>query len=98
MAIETALNKAKSMIVVATKPAHLEGGWVRAEWTTFLNELRAGRKTGNLVTVRPKCVSVAELPVMLRMFQSEEVPEFGPSSSVRIDRLVEFLNIGYDGT
>ena len=31
MAIETALDKASSMIVVATRPTHLEGGWVRAE-------------------------------------------------------------------
>lgn len=74
----------------------MEGGWVRAEWTTFLNEKRAGRKAGNLVTVRPTKVSVADLPVMLRMFQSEEVPEYGPSSAARLDRLVQFLNIGHD--
>lgn len=93
LAIEKALANTRSMILIATDPAHLDGGWVRAEWTTFLNEQRVGRKPGNLVIVRPEKVSLAELPVMLRMFQSEAFPEYGPSSAERIDRLVEFLNI-----
>lgn len=93
LAIEKALASTRSMILVATEPAHLEGGWVRAEWTTFLNEKRAGRKSGNLVTLRSENLSVTDLPVMLRMFQSEAIPEYGPSSAARIDRLVEYLNI-----
>ena len=92
-AIEQALANTRSMVLVATDAAHLEGGWVRAEWTTFLNEQRAGRKSGNLITVRPKSFAVSALPLMLRMFQSEEIPEYGPLSSTRIDRLVKFLNI-----
>jgi phosphocarrier protein HPr len=92
LAIEQALASTRSMVLVATDAAHLEGGWVRAEWTTFLNEHRAGRKAGNLVTVRPKRFAVSGLPLMLRMFQSEEMPEYGPLSSVRIDRLIKFLN------
>ena len=35
LAIEQALAKTRSMVLVATDAAHLEGGWVRAEWTTF---------------------------------------------------------------
>ena len=98
LAIGKALDKAKSMILVATDPAYLEGGWVRAEWTTFLNEKRAGRKTGNLVIVTPKRVAVSDLPVMLRMFQSEELPDYGPLSSVSIERLIEFLGVDTNGT
>jgi len=98
LAIEKALDKAKSMIVVATDPAYLEGGWVRAEWTTFLNEKRAGRKIGNLVIVTPKRVAVSDLPVMLRMFQSEELPDHGPLSSVSIERLIEFLGVATNET
>jgi TIR domain len=45
LAIEQALANTRSMVLVATDAAHLEGGWVRAEWTTFLNEHRAGRKS-----------------------------------------------------
>ena len=54
LAIEEALANTRSIILVATDAAHLEGGWVRAEWTTFLNEQRAERNSGNLITVRPK--------------------------------------------
>ena len=81
------------MILVATDPAHLEGGWVRAEWTTFLNEKRAGRKAGNLVTVRPPHIPPEALPVMLRMYQSEEISDRGPLSAEDIERLVGFLGI-----
>lgn len=92
-AIEKALAATRSMVLVATDAEHLEGGWVRAEWTTFLNEKRAGRKSGNLVTVRPKTVSVTDLPVMLRMYQSEEIQNYGSSSEVQVDRLVKFLGV-----
>src|SRR5262249_23503715 len=34
LVIEKALARTRSMIVVATDASHLEGGWVRAEWTT----------------------------------------------------------------
>jgi hypothetical protein len=93
LAIEQALANTRSMVLVATDAAHLEGGWVRAEWTTFLNEHRAGRKSGNLVTVRPKRLAVSTFPAMLRMFQSEEISEYGSLSPVRIDRLIKFLNV-----
>lgn len=93
LAIEQALANTKSMVVVATDPTHLEGGWVRAEWTTFLNEKRTGRKPGNLITVRPHTLSITDLPVMLRMYQSEEVSESGPFNANHVDRLIQFLNI-----
>ena len=93
LAIEQALANTRSMVLVATDAAHLEGGWVRAEWTTFLNEHRAGRKSGNLVTVRPKRLAVSTFPAMLRMFQSEEISEYGSLSPERIDRLIKFLNV-----
>jgi TIR domain len=93
LAIEQALANTRSMVLVATDAAHLEGGWVRAEWTTFLNEHRPGRKSGNLVTVRPKRLAVSTFPAMLRMFQSEEISEDGSLSPVRIDRLIKFLNL-----
>ena len=81
------------MILVASDPEHLEGGWVRAEWTTFLNERRAGRKTGNLVTVRPPSVAITELPMMIRMYQSEEIADCGEMTPGTIERLVGFLGI-----
>jgi phosphotransferase system HPr (HPr) family protein len=92
-AIEKALAATRSMVLVATEAEHLDGGWVRAEWTTFLNEKRAGRKSGNLVTVRPKTVLVTDLPVMLRMYQSEVIAHHGSSKEVEVDRLVKFLGV-----
>jgi len=93
LAIERALLKAKSMVLVASDPDHLEGGWVRAEWTTFLNEHRAGRKVGNLVTVRPPGMEITDLPLLLRMFQSEVIEDRGRSDPTSIDRLINFLGI-----
>jgi len=93
LGIERALARTRSMILVASDPAHLEGGWVRAEWTTFLNEKRTGRKAGNLVTIRPPQIPIEALPVMLRMYQSEEISDRGPLSAERIERLIDFLAI-----
>ena len=74
LAIEQALANTRSMIWSLQYAAHLEGGWVRAEWTTFLNEQRAGRKSGNLITVRPRSFAVSAVIVQCRACFSRRRP------------------------
>ena len=50
-AIDYALDKAKGMVVIAESIDIFDSGWVHYEWSSFLNEKRSGRKTGNLVTI-----------------------------------------------
>jgi len=98
LAIEKSLLKASNMIVVASEPEHLESGWVRAEWTTFLNEKRAGRKGGSFCTVRPPGFDVVELPAMLRMYQSVVMDERGKTDVAIIDGIVNLLMISRNNT
>jgi len=44
-----------------------------------------------LVTVRPEHVLVDALPLMLRMFHSEEVSETGRLSEAGLERLLRLL-------
>jgi TIR domain/PTS HPr component phosphorylation site len=70
--IEQALNSAKHLIVLGSRPAAFKSDWVKAEWRTFLAEKRAGRKHGNLITIRTGHFGIEKLPIALRTFQSIE--------------------------
>src|SRR5581483_625412 len=49
--IEQAMEECRHLVVVASSKEHLESKWVQAEWRMFLNEVRSGRKSGNVLTV-----------------------------------------------
>ena len=68
--IDSALEQATHMIVVATDPAHLRRDWVEAEWRFFRDELRAGRKQGNLVIVTNEAILPEDLPPSLRGYEA----------------------------
>ena len=76
-AIEHALDECQHLVVVTSSKENLESQWVDAEWRTFLNELRSGRKKGNVLTVIAGDMSVAELPLSLRPYQVERLDENG---------------------
>ena len=67
--IDEALDSADHMIVFASKAEYVTTPYVSYEWRTFAEELRSGRKGGNIVTVL-KGVSVPKLPIGLRNYQS----------------------------
>jgi hypothetical protein len=67
--IDTALEQAQHMVVIATNPQHLRSSWVESEWRFFHDELRAGRKRGNLVLVTNGTVLPEELPPSLRGYE-----------------------------
>ncbi len=68
-AIDRALEHAQHLIVVASRPEYVESQWVKAEWGMFANELRSGRKSGNLVTVIVGDLQPADLPITLRNYE-----------------------------
>lgn len=73
--IDSALDSAKHFIVVASRKEFLESSYVESEWRTFLEEKRAGRKRGNLLTIL-KGIDVSLLPISLRKYQSFPYSDF----------------------
>ena len=68
--IDDALEDSSCMVVIGSDRSSLESGWVRYEWDTFLNEILAGRKQGDIFTVRLQNFEVSDLPIGLRRYQS----------------------------
>jgi len=87
-AIDSALERAEHMLVVCSTQEHVNSSWVKAEWGAYVNELRSGRKDGNLVTVLAGGMGINELPLTLRQF------EVVPFSSDNLFRLLPYL--GYN--
>ena len=67
--IDKALDEADHMIVVASSAANVGSPWVEAEWGFFLNETRAGKKSGNLIIVGAGLLASGDLPPGLRYYQ-----------------------------
>ncbi|MBO7571247.1 MAG: toll/interleukin-1 receptor domain-containing protein [Bacteroidales bacterium] len=69
-AIDEALDCAKHLIVVTSNAEYVtNSGYVHDEWTMFREELRSGRKDGNIITIL-KGVSISSLPIGLRNYQT----------------------------
>ena len=66
--IDEALDSATHMIIIASKPEHIESSYVQSEWRTFIEEKRTGRKTGNIITIIN--FDISSLPISLRQFES----------------------------
>jgi hypothetical protein len=90
-AINTALDKARHMVVVSSSAEGFAKAWVEREWTMFLNEKLSGRKSGNIVVMPAGKVPVAHLPIALR---SQQV--VGLSSGGLLD-ILRFVSIDQDG-
>ena len=75
--IEAALERAKHLVVVGSSRENMISSWVRAEWRMFVGEKRAGRKSGNVVTVLAGSVDQADLPLALRNFQTVRLDKDG---------------------
>ena len=73
--IDSALEEAANMIVFATKAEYVRTGYVKDEWRTFVEEQRAGRKSGSLVTIL-NGVNIEDLPIRLRSVQSFSITNY----------------------
>lgn len=78
-AIENAISDCHHMIVVASSSENINSLWVRAEWSAFLNEVNSGRKRGNLISLLTEPMTIGELPIFLRKYQSETLNAEGLS-------------------
>lgn len=72
--IDEALDTATHMIIIASNPEYIRSTYVESEWRIFMEEKRAGRKTGNIITIINFPISA--LPISLRVFQSFMVNDF----------------------
>ena len=64
--ISEVIDSCKHMIVFATDQRYVESPYVESEWSMFVNELKAGRKTGKLLTIIPDPIQGQKLPIDLR--------------------------------
>lgn len=86
--IDKALEHTTHMVVVTSSRANVEGEWVKAEWGSFINERRSGRKKGNLVTILVGNLSPADLPMSLRQY------EILPYNEVGLTKLLSYVGSG----
>jgi serine/threonine protein kinase len=82
--IDDALEAAVHMVVVTSSREHARANWVEYEWGFFHNEILAGRKQGNLLTVLCGGLATAVLPPSLRGYQTLRFES-------ELDRLPHFL-------
>ena len=73
--IFAALNSAKVMVVVGTKPEHLNAVWVRNEWSRFLSMMKKDRNKLLLPCYRD--MDPYEMPEQLAVLQSYDMAKIG---------------------
>jgi hypothetical protein len=84
--IDEAIEAARHLVVVTSSGRNVRSRWVKHEWSTFLNEVRSDRKTGNVVTIVTGGLPLGELPLSLRR---NEVLAHGPGC---LDRLLGYVS------
>lgn len=67
--IDQAIDASTHMMVFASKIDYINSTWVKSEWRAFTNEIRSGRKRGNIITIL-KDIQANSLPLVLRNYQS----------------------------
>ena len=72
--IYAALNSAKVMVVLGTKPEHFQAVWVRNEWSRFLKMANGADK---VIIPAYRDFSPYELPAELANFQSQDMNKIG---------------------
>jgi hypothetical protein len=73
--IFSALNSAKVMLVVGTKPEHFTAVWVRNEWSRYLALMKTDRS--RLLIPCYQAMDAYDLPEELSMLQSQDMSKIG---------------------
>lgn len=73
--IDAALESADHFLLFASDSSYVTTAYVETEWRIFIEEMRAGRKKGNFISVL-KGTNVAELPIALRHFQTFDYGDY----------------------
>lgn len=83
--IDEALESSQHLIVMGSSLENITSSWVEAEWRVFINEKRAGRKKGNVITIVTDNLTPKDLPMSLRYY---EVMVFNNSTK---DKILRYL-------
>ena len=73
-----AIDRSRHMILIGSNPDYLKTSWVKDEWSTFNNEIREGRKKGNLILLLADDIAgdKGRLPGQLRQKEIVKMSEF----------------------
>ncbi len=87
--IFAALNSAKVMVVLGTRPEYFKAVWVRNEWSRFLSQIKAGAKK-NLVPAY-KNMDPYDLPDEFSNLQAQDMSKLGFMQDLirGIEKLIE---------
>jgi 2-polyprenyl-3-methyl-5-hydroxy-6-metoxy-1,4-benzoquinol methylase len=77
--IDSSLDCAKILVVVATEPSHCESNWVRYEWDSFYNDILSGQKDGCLISYLDT-EDIRKFPRTIRNLQAFKQKENGLNS------------------
>jgi hypothetical protein len=97
--IETALESARVLILVASCREHIESPWVETEWDSFLQTVRSGHKQGELFIFNCGDLKPADLPLFLRRQQMfaqnsmEKLLQFVSSAVPTLPTLGDFIQV-----
>ena len=83
--IEEALESAEVLVLVGSCREFIESPYVSAEWGSFLEEIRTGRKQGELFIINCGALKPGNLPLFLRRHQMFNADDLG------LKRLVQFV-------
>ncbi len=73
--IFAALNSAKVMVVVGTKPEYYNAVWVKNEWSRFLDMMK--KDSSKILIPAYKDMDPYDLPDALSMFQAQDMSKLG---------------------
>jgi hypothetical protein len=76
-AIDSALDAAAVLVVVATSTEYLNSPWVSYEWNSFFNDILSNVKPTSQVFTYVRGISPSELPRSLRQVQSFQAGDEG---------------------
>lgn len=77
--IDEALESSSHLIVVSSSADYLKeetSSYVYEEWHTFVEEIRSGRKKGNIMTIFTDGVNLKDVPIAIRNRQSFPFTEY----------------------
>lgn len=77
--IDEALDSSTHLVIVSSNADYLKeeiSSYVYEEWHTFVEEIRSGRKKGNIMTIFTDSVNLKDVPIALRNRQSFPFTEY----------------------
>lgn len=89
--IDEALDSSTHLVIVSSNADYLKeetSSYVYEEWHTFVEEIRSGRKKGNIMTIFTDSVNLKDIPIAIRNRQSFPFTEYCS--------IVDYLNVSND--